>query len=249
VRVQLGATTDEQGRFTVRGVTPGTTGEVWVYHESKIRPSRARTVLAFEAPTLDPIELPDLVVPADQLAPAGAPAVAVAVHKHLVNTSIEDGTGIAPADWWPGAKIEGVEYLWSRDAGHTGTSSLCLKKTARRYFPIAQWLQPIERTGDAPRLRVSAWVKADHVTKAILDAQFVDEKGAWSHAWVVYIGPKDPDGTPFTHDWKQYQGVVTIPPGTKQILIAPQIYGPGTVWFDDLDATYTSDPATDPLAS
>ena len=32
---------------------------------------------------------------------------------------------------------------------------------------------------------------------------------------------------------------MAIPPGTKQIIIAPQIYGPGKVWFDDLAAEYT----------
>ena len=51
------------------------------------------------------------------------------------------------------------------------------------------------------------------------------------------------------HDWKRYEGVVAIPEGTKQILIATQIYGPGTVWFDDLDAEYTDDPAPDPIGS
>ena len=45
-----------------------------------------------------------------------------------------------------------------------------MKKTANRYFPIAQWTQEFERKGDSPRLKVAAWIKADHVTKAILDA-------------------------------------------------------------------------------
>jgi hypothetical protein len=40
-----------------------------------------------------------------------------------------------------------------------------------------------------------------------------------------------------------------IPPGTTQIIIAPQIYGPGKVWFDDLSAEYTNDPTTDPIGS
>jgi RNA polymerase sigma-70 factor (ECF subfamily) len=157
--------------------------------------------------------------------------------------------GDTPSAWTKGATIPGVKYLWSRDTGHTGKASLCLKKTAQRYFPIAQWIQKVDQKGDSPRLRVSAWVKADQVTKAILDAQFLDSKGGWSHAWAAYIGPKDPDKPPFTHDWKRYEGVVTIPPGTKQIIIAPQIYGPGTVWFDDLGAEYTHDPATDPVGS
>ncbi|SRR5579871_1094525 len=83
------------------------------------------------------------------------------------------------------------------------------------------------------------------VCKAILESQFLDSKGEWSHAWVRSIGPKEPTTRPVTHDGKRYEGVVTIPPGTKQIIIAPQIYGPGRVWFDDLGAEYTDDPATD----
>ena len=167
----------------------------------------------------------------------------------LTNGGVEEGAGKSPKDWDAGAAIPGVEYIWSRDTGHAGKASLCLKKTAKRYFPIAQWSQQVDRKGESPRLKVSAWVKADKVTKAILDAQFLDSKGSWSHAWVAYIGPKEPNKPPFTHDWKQYEGVVAIPPGTKQIMIAPQIYGPGTVWFDDLAAEYTSDPTTDPIGS
>jgi RNA polymerase sigma-70 factor (ECF subfamily) len=167
----------------------------------------------------------------------------------LTNGGVEDGTGDSPKAWTVGAKVPGVQYIWSRDTGHKGKASLCLKKTAQRYFPIAQWSQKVDSKGDSPRLKVSAWVKADQATKAILDAQFLDSEGNWSHAWVAYIGPKEPDKPPFTHDWKRYEGVVAIPPGTKQIIIAPQIYGPGKVWFDDLGAEYTNDPTTDPIGS
>ncbi len=37
-----------------------------------------------------------------------------------------------------------------------------------------------------------------------------------------------------------------IATGTKQMIVAQQIYGPGQVWFDDLAAEYTDDPKTDP---
>ena len=166
----------------------------------------------------------------------------------LTNGGVEDGADDSPKGWTTGATIPGVEYIWSR-TGHTGKASLCLKKTAQRFFPIAQWAQKVDHRGDSPRLKVSAWVKADKVTKAILDAQFLDSKGEWTHAWVRYIGPKEPSTRPVTHDWKRYEGVVAIPPGTQQIIIAPQIYGPGQVWFDDLDAEYTHDPATDAVGS
>ncbi len=166
----------------------------------------------------------------------------------LTNGGVEEGADDSPKAWTTGATIPGVEYIWSRE-GHTGKASLCLKKTVQRYFPIAQWSQKMDHQDDSPRLKVSAWVKADQVTKAILDAQFVDDKGSWTHAWVAYIGPKEPGKPPFAHDWKRYEGIVAIPPGTKQIIIAPQIYGPGRVWFDDLAAEYTNDPPTDPTGS
>src|SRR5262249_31910086 len=102
--------------------------------------------------------------------------------------------------------------------------------------------------GNAPRLKVSAWVKADHCTKAILDAQFLDGGGKWSHAWVAYIGAKEANDPPATHGWKRYQGVVEIPRGTRQIVLAPQIYGPGTVGCDDREAEYPPDPKTAPPA-
>jgi RNA polymerase sigma-70 factor (ECF subfamily) len=195
------------------------------------------------------------VVASEPAAPAASPAPqAKAGDKSLLtNGGVEEGEGDAPKAWTtgaipPGGTVPGVDYTWSR-IGHSGKASLSLKKTAQRFFPIAQWSQKVDHHGDSPRLKVSAWIKADRVTKAILDAQFLDSKGEWSHAWVSYIGPKEPATRPVTHNWKHYEGVVAIPPDTRQIIIAPQIYGPGHVWFDDLAAEYTQEPATDATGS
>jgi RNA polymerase sigma-70 factor (ECF subfamily) len=171
-----------------------------------------------------------VATPAAPLAPiaAAAPQAKPEARPLIVNGGVEKGDGDVPSSWSEGAAVPGVEYRWSRDA-HTGNGSLCLKKTAQRYFPIAQWSQKVEHKGNAPRLKVSAWVKADRCTKAILDAQFLDGGGKWSHAWVAYIGAKEANDPPATHGWKRYRGVVEIPRGTRQIVLAPQIYGPGIV--------------------
>ncbi len=186
--------------------------------------------------------------PSDDPVPA-KPAIPgqAAGRSLLINGGVEEGNGDSPKAWSRGAAVSGVNYLWSR-VGHDSKASLGLKKTAGRYFPIAEWSQTVDGVGDAPRLKVSAWVKADAVTKAILDAQFLDGGGQWSHAWAAYIGAKESGDPPVSHDWKRYEGVVAIPPGTKRLVIAPQIYGPGTVFFDDLAAEFTSQPATDPTA-
>jgi len=197
--------------------------------------------LARRPPEPPPAPIPTPAAPVARPAPE-AKAEAKSL---LANGGVEEGEQDAPKSWSQGAKVPGVEYIWSR-AAHGGKASLGLKKTAQRYFPIAEWSQKFKREGDAPRLKVSAWIKAEKAGKAILDAQFIDGDGEETHAWVSYIGARKAGDPPVTHDWKRYEGVVAIPPGTKQIVVAPQIYGPGTVWFDDLKAEYTNDPAIDP---
>jgi hypothetical protein len=132
---------------------------------------------------------------------------------------------------------------------HRGRASLHLRKSAQRFFPIAQWYQTVKRQGDAANLKVAAFVKAQKLTKAILDVQFADRAGNATHQWAAYIGPKEDGAAPFTHDWKEYAGVVAIPAGTAQLTVAAQIYGPGDVWFDDVVAEYTDAKPTDPLSS
>jgi RNA polymerase sigma-70 factor (ECF subfamily) len=181
--------------------------------------------------------------PVSTSAPAGiheAPAAAEAPADDniLQNSSIEEGTD-TPAHWSKGNEVDGVEYIWDRKTAKNGKASLCLHKTANRYFPIAQWEQTVDRTGDKPMLHLSAQVKAEKVTKAILDVTFLDGNGdAISHKWAAYIGVKK-DGDPVAdHDWKEYAGAVDIPAGTKKLQIGLQIYGPGKVWFDDVVAKY-----------
>jgi len=156
----------------------------------------------------------------------------------LVNAGCEEGQD-APTGWTQGNDIPGVEYIWDRNQGHGGTSSLCIRKTANRYFPIAFWSQAVEKDRPARLVRVRAWVKAESMTKAILDVVFVDSQGEWiSHKWAAYIGSKNANEPPATHDWKPYGGEVPIPPGTARVEIALQVYGPGTVWFDDIEAQW-----------
>ena len=82
-------------------------------------------------------------------------------------------------------------------------------------------------------------MKAEKVTKAILDVIFLDEKGDWiSHKWAAYVGAQQPNDPPADHNWKEYSGQVKIREGTKKIQVGLQIYGPGKVWFDDARAKY-----------
>ncbi len=168
---------------------------------------------------------------------AAAPVVR-ADENILQNGGAEEGDK-SPKGWSQGAEISGVEYIWDKKAGHKGKASLCLAKTANRYFPIAQWYQVVDRTGDQSALQVSAQVKTEEVTKAIIDVGFLDDKGALvGHKWAAYIGAKEAGDAAVSHDWKEYAGRVELPPGTKKIQIGLQVYGPGKVWFDEVRAEY-----------
>lgn len=164
--------------------------------------------------------------------------------KVLLEDSFETGR-TTPDGWKSGAPISGVKYVYDKKLGSKGKRSLSLQKSAQRYFPIAQWYRIIP----APRaagIDVKAMVKADGVTKAIIEVQFLNDGGKrLSKKWVGYIGAKQAGDKPVSHEWKSYGSVAEVPGNTKQVLIGLQIYGPGKVWFDDLKVTEATTSAPD----
>jgi len=155
----------------------------------------------------------------------------------LSNTSFEDGD-THPTGWMEGAAVDGVEYIWDKTVAHEGNASLCIKKTAEQYLPIAQWYEIAAHTDSARNLRVEVWVKAEQVYESVLDVQFVDTDGKWQHKSAAYIGAEQLGDPPADHDWHLYSGTVAVPMGTERICMALQMHGPGTVWFDDVSAEY-----------
>ena len=64
--------TDEEGRFTYQDAPVGSTGEIEAFHEAA-KPTSVgfgnrgpRTVVSFEVRDVDPIQLPDIVVPVEK---------------------------------------------------------------------------------------------------------------------------------------------------------------------------------------
>jgi serine/threonine protein kinase/signal peptidase I len=154
------------------------------------------------------------------------------------NTSMEEGTN-TPYAWEKGYPVNGVQQIWDRTTAHSGAASLSLKKNVNRYFPIAQWSQDISvEPDDKPRkLRVRCWIKAQNVTKAIVDVNYSDEQDQ-HHVWAIYIGPKNDSDPLANFDWQLCEETVEVPAHTSGIGIAFEIYGPGQVWFDDLDVAW-----------
>lgn len=165
--------------------------------------------------------------------PTSAPDVAP--ENLIQNAGFEVGTD-GPEGWELGRSIEGVTQEWKKDGGHEGTSYLRFTKTAQRYFPIASWSQQATAAipEGATHVEASAFVRCENLTKAVIDVEFEDANGEWSHGWAVYLGPKDNSEPTWTHDWKSYSGQVALPPGTRKVTLSLQQYGPGQVDFDDV---------------
>ncbi len=163
----------------------------------------------------------------------------------LLRDGFEEGTA-APNGWKKGAAIPGVKYHYDKRVAKSGSRSLSLQKSANRYFPIAQWGRTLPLEGDHQAIKVTVQVRASKATKAIVDVIFLDAGGKMnSHKWAAYIGAKEANDPPADHDWKEYSGVVDIPAGTKKIQLGLQIYGPGKVWFDNLEAKFVEPGAAD----
>lgn len=167
----------------------------------------------------------------DQLAgdaPAAEPAVV------LIEDGFESGTDL-PDGWSQAAQVVGVEYEWDRGAGHTGTSSLALRKSVDRYSPAAEWRRALPLDLAAGQLRVDCMVKAEKAEKAAIDVRFLDADGREiRHAWLVRIGAHKAGDQAADHEWMPYSGKADVPPNAVKARIAFQIYGPGAVWLDDL---------------
>lgn len=180
-----------------------------------------------------------LLIPAAIMIPWQITPIGPGQKTTLKNASFEQGNEVV-SSWQTGQRISGVRYVWDHSTAHTGSSSIAIFKTADRYFPIAEWSQTIPYDGKAKKIGVWAWVKTDKSFKTVLDVQFLTPEGVESHAWVAYIGAEEDGNPPVTQNWKRVGGVVEIPPGTTEIAIAPQVYGPGKAWFDDIEARFVS---------
>lgn len=157
----------------------------------------------------------------------------------LLNPGFETGSETGPDGWTIGPRMDGIRYIWDHNVKHLGGSSLSIKKTEDRYFPIAQWTQTIPVPAGANSIELSAWIKTENAYKAILDVQFAGEEGVSSHHWIAYEGAKEDGDPPSNHDWTPIGGRAAIPVGTTQVILALQDYGPGQVWFDDIKARFS----------
>jgi hypothetical protein len=123
------------------------------------------------------------------------------------------------------------------DQGHTG-KSVVFTKTANRYFPVELYRQTLPPPNGKTKLNISAWVKAQNVSKATIQVFFNFNGPNRTQPWGIYVGPLQDGGAPANHDWKQYGGSLDIPPGTESVDIALEMYGPGSVSFDDVVVNY-----------
>lgn len=157
------------------------------------------------------------------------------------NGGFEEGN---PSNWShgtlpPNAEVP-VTISVDKSTYKTGKSSLKFVKSEKRFFPVAMMAQQIPFNGKSRKLKIGLWVKAESVAKFTL-AAIMSGAGDGKIEWGAYVGDQKGNSTVANHDWKYYTSVVEIPSGTDDITLALQMYGPGTVWVDDVSAQYVPD--------
>lgn len=158
--------------------------------------------------------------------------------KNLVqNAGAEQGEEGAPASWgkavFPSAmSLDGVDYIWHSSIAHSGKRSLCFKKTENRFFPVAQWSQSVPYTSAARQVKVGVWIKTREAKKTTLTVSCVGKDG--QNLSREFIAQVNDNGAPITQNWKRYDATMAVPAGTTELLVTPEMYGPGVAWFDDI---------------
>lgn len=116
---------------------------------------------------------------------------------------------------------------------HSGKASLRFSKTEVSFFPIRVLNQELPLSSATRRLKVGMWVKAQQARKATM-AVITDDHIEWG----AYVGEAKDGDKPANHDWRFYTATVNVPANTKFLAIGLQMYGPGTVWLDDVTASF-----------
>lgn len=156
----------------------------------------------------------------------------------LRNGTFEEGKGRAPEAWTKGPRVNGIAQLWAKGVAAGGERSLRLRRSARRYWPKTGWSQTFAHDGSGGKLRIVASVKADRAYKGVVDVLYGNQ-----HTWAIYIGAHADGDPPADHDWARYESVVEIPRGHRSITVDLQMWGPGSLWFDDVRAEWAEDDA------
>lgn len=126
-----------------------------------------------------------------------------------------------------------IDMAVDKSEHHSGKASLRFSKTESTFFPIKVVNQDLPTTGATQRLKVGMWVKASKARKATMGV-LMDDKFEWG----AYVGEANTGDSPADHDWRYYTATVAVPAGVSHLMIGLQMYGPGTVWMDDVSATF-----------
>jgi predicted esterase len=189
---------------------------------------RAASVLLIAATML-------LVLPWQISAQAG-----VGSQNEIKNGGFESATQYWSKGSIPPNNFPPVTVSIDTQTAKNGKSSMKFEKSENRFFPVALMAQSIPYDGKKTRLKVGLWAKVSSVKKFTL-AVIMNGANDGKIEWGAYIGDKVNSTTTIDHDWKYYTSVVAIPSGTSQITLALEMYGPGTVWIDDVSASYVPD--------
>lgn len=183
-----------------------------------------------------------------EASPVAAPAIAWMDESALAPESLPDpsfeggGSDVFLLSQRRTIKMgEAVEEAWDLPRGvtitdetaHTGRKCAKIVNTTGSYLLLTHPVR-IEEFPAGCKVRLSAWVKGDKITRGdpswktgIVGLSYQQADGKWIHPSVEAL-----EGT---FDWRKVEGVIEIPPDATGLMLRLGLNGAtGTMWIDDV---------------
>jgi hypothetical protein len=125
-------------------------------------------------------------------------------------------------------------FTWATDQHYSGTHSLKIVST-QPAGQLARWMTNTDAIRATPgtTYTASALYKTEAVAgQATLAASFWTANGVWTGTTVT-----SPTGLSGTNTWRLLDLQARAPAGSVSVRIELRLYGPGTIWIDDLSVT------------
>ena len=186
---------------------------------------------------------PPAVPPAKAAQPIGSVA--------LVNAGFEStlpGKLGAPQGWWTVQHAGPVSYTFTLDTTKPRSGERSLKLENVGPEPFGTIFQPVDATPyRGKKVRLAAWIRSEGVAGNRYGAGAGLHLQAMKGSYPVVQETVRKDAIKGTTDWTRYEVAVDVPVEADRIELGLNLFGPGTVWLDDvaldvMDASTTAAP-------
>ena len=122
--------------------------------------------------------------------------------------------------------LPGMTFGQDTSVVKSGKASAFIAKEGLAWGQPSMFLHQLSSAPDKGAVQLSAWLKTDNVTRAMLYLYVVTDDGKAQQY--------NPEVLTGTHDWRECSIATTLPADVQAVGVGLGMWGKGTVWFDDV---------------